>query len=147
MNAKIGRLPFVALFIALLAVIGMAGTGPDDFVTGGGFITGTPSGAKGNFGFNAGIRNGITDGELNYVDHGPNMFHFHSVTITSYQVVNPTTRRFMGTGTIDGTATVNFTCTVSDNGEPGRSDTFQLQLSNGYNASGTLVGGNIQLHL
>ena len=35
---------------------------------------------------------------------------------------------------------------VADKGEPGRTDTFRLQLSNGYSAAGTLDGGNIQLH-
>jgi hypothetical protein len=35
---------------------------------------------------------------------------------------------------------------VSDNGEPGRNDTFAIRLSNGYHASGSLSGGNIQLH-
>ena len=36
---------------------------------------------------------------------------------------------------------------VADNGEPGRNDTFALSLSSSYSASGTLSGGNIQLHL
>jgi hypothetical protein len=32
-------------------------------------------------------------------------------------------------------------------GEPGiGSDTFAIQIANGYSASGTLTGGNIQLH-
>ena len=35
---------------------------------------------------------------------------------------------------------------VSDDGKSGRSDTFALKLSTGYKASGTLGGGNIQLH-
>jgi len=35
---------------------------------------------------------------------------------------------------------------VTDNGEPGRSDTYVLRVSNGYTAGGTLAGGNIQLH-
>jgi hypothetical protein len=35
---------------------------------------------------------------------------------------------------------------VSDQGEPGRNDTFDLTLSTGYHASGTLAGGNIQVH-
>lgn len=36
---------------------------------------------------------------------------------------------------------------VADNGEPGRSDTFEIILSTGYTAAGTLAGGNIQLHV
>ena len=35
---------------------------------------------------------------------------------------------------------------VADNGEPGRNDTFDIQLSNGYMAGGFQSGGNIQLH-
>ena len=42
---------------------------------------------------------------------------------------------------------MTYTVDVTDNGEPGRgSDLFSLRLSNGYTASGTLAGGNIQLH-
>ncbi len=41
---------------------------------------------------------------------------------------------------------VAFVVDVSDNGEPGRQDTFALRLSNGYSAAGTVQGGNIQLH-
>ncbi len=40
-----------------------------------------------------------------------------------------------------------YTATVSDNGEPGRNDTIDLSLSNGYHVSGALGGGNLQLHL
>jgi hypothetical protein len=50
--------------------------------------------------------------------------------------------------TIQGTCTVNkvsgftFTVDVIDNGS-GSSDSFRIRLSNGYDASGTLGGGNI----
>lgn len=43
-------------------------------------------------------------------------------------------------------AALDFTVDVQDNGEPGSADTFSIQLSNGYSASGVLSGGNIQLH-
>jgi len=43
--------------------------------------------------------------------------------------------------------TESFHVTVRDGGEPGRSDTFRLQLlQSGYERSGTLGGGNIQIH-
>src|SRR2546428_13658384 len=47
---------------------------PSDFVTGGGWIVGTPSGAKGNFGVGGGVEKGAFWGHLNYPDHwsGPN---------------------------------------------------------------------------
>src|SRR5207302_8714139 len=44
-----------------------------DFVTGGGWITGTPSGERGTFGVAGGIKNGGLWGHLTYIDHGTNM--------------------------------------------------------------------------
>jgi hypothetical protein len=115
-----------------------------DRVTAGGFITGTPSGARANFGVNA--RNPVApSGHLNYVDHGISM-HVVSTAITAYTIVDATTRTIAGTCTIDGVAGFTFTATLTDLGEPGTSDTFALSLSNGYTSSGTLVGGNVQVH-
>src|SRR2546425_11823634 len=56
-----------------------------DFVTGGGWITGTPSGAKANFGVAGGIKNGAFWGHLNYIDHGNGM-HVKQTAVTSYAV-------------------------------------------------------------
>jgi hypothetical protein len=66
--------------------------------------------------------------------------------VTGYTIVDATTRRITGNADINGVAGT-YTVTVSDNGEPGRNDTFDLSLSTGYTASGSLGGGNIQLHL
>lgn len=115
-----------------------------DFVTGGGYITGTPSGSRANFGVAGGIKNGGLWGHLNYIDHGSAM-HVKGTAVTSYVVINTTTRRITGTAQINGVAGT-YDVVVSDAGEPGTSDTFAITLSNGYSASGTLVGGNIQLH-
>jgi len=60
-------------------------------------------------------------------------------------IVNPTTRRIEGTCEINGVS-ATYRVTVSDNGEPGRQDSFTLELSSGYFATGNLDGGNIQLH-
>jgi hypothetical protein len=115
-----------------------------DFVTGGGWITGTPSGAKANFGVAGGLKNGSLWGHLTYIDHGNGLkVTYHS--ITGYTVVNSTVRLIEGTADANG-EDVTFTVIVADNGEPGTNDTFQIQLSNGYSATGTLGGGNIQLH-
>ena len=115
-----------------------------DKVTAGGFITGTPSAVKANFGLN--VRNpAAPSGHLNYVDHGATLIHVRSTSITTYTIVNPTTRTFTGTCLINGVAGT-FTVTVVDNGEPGIADTFTISLSTSYNASGTLVGGNVQVH-
>jgi hypothetical protein len=62
-------------------------------------------------------------------------------------VVNPTTRHIEGTAQVNGQDGFTYQVDVADNGEPGGSDTFTLQLSGGYGASGPLAGGNIQLHI
>ena len=56
------------------------------------------------------------------------------------------TRQIEGTGVLDDGTTVTFVVVVTDNGEPGSADTFSITLSNGFTASGTLVGGNVQIH-
>src|SRR5213594_428209 len=118
-----------------------------DFVTGGGSITGTPSGAKGNFGVAGGIKNGALWGHLTYIDHGPNGPRVKGTGVTAYGVLSPTTRHIDGTAEIDGQSGFTYHVEVSDNGEPGRDDTFGLTLSNGYAVSGRrLGGGNIKVH-
>lgn len=140
---------------AILVSAGPAGSGgggdeawgvtPDDFITGGGFITGTPSGARGNFGVKGGADDGEFFGHLNYIDHSDGM-HVKATSITGYMAINSVTRQIMGTAEIDGMGGFMFTVVVADNGEPGRDDTFSISLSTGYNANGVLEGGNIQLH-
>lgn len=127
------------------------GAPPCDFVTGGGWITGTPSGAKANFGVAGGIKDGAFWGHLNYIDHGNGM-HVKQTAVTGH-AADPSDadcRIIDYNVTIDGqpgTARVR----VCDKGEPGRNDIFQIQLSTGYFAGGDLGGshpggGNIQLH-
>lgn len=118
-----------------------------DFVTGGGWITGTPSGAKGTFAVAGGIKNGAFWGHLTFVDHGSNGPKVKGTGVTAYVIVNATTRHIEGTAEINGQGGFTYKVDVADNGEPGRNDTFNLSLSNGYTASGSLGGGNIQLHL
>lgn len=130
---------------------GTSGPPPCDFITGGGWITGTPSGAKGNFGVAGGVKNGAFWGHLNYIDHGNGM-HVKATAVTGYEYdpANANCRYIDYNVTIDGqagTARVH----VCDNGEPGRNDIFEIRLSNGYAAGGDLGGnhpggGNIQLH-
>ena len=120
--------------------------GARDFVTGGGWITGTPSGARGNFGVAGGIKNGGFWGHLTYLDHGAGGPRVKGTGVTAYSVLSPTARRIEGSCEINGQGGFTYRVDVADNGEPGRSDTFALRLSNGYSASGTLQGGNIQLH-
>jgi hypothetical protein len=117
-------------------------------VTGGGWIVGTPSGAKASFGVSGGPDGW---GHLNYVDHGTSL-HVRSTAVTAYEEVasDPDVRviRYdVLIGAVAGTAVV----AVTDRGEPGRNDRFEITLSTGYTAGGELGGerpggGNIQLH-
>jgi hypothetical protein len=120
-------------------------------LTGGGWIVGTPSGEKANFGVSGGIRRGEFWGHLNYIDHGTGM-HVRSTAVTGFIVDpnDPDCRIISYDVLIDdtaGTAVVR----ACDKGEPGRNDIFEITLSNGYTAGGDLGGdgpggGNIQLH-
>jgi hypothetical protein len=121
-----------------------AGCIAKDFVTGGGFIT-APSGAKENFGVAGGIKNGAFWGHLTYLDHGTGL-KAKGTGVTAYAITGPTSRHIEGNAEVNGQSGFTYTVDVNDQGEPGRSDTFAITLSNGYSAGGTLVGGNIQLH-
>lgn len=117
-----------------------------DFVTGGGFITGTPSGAKGNFGVAGGIKNGSFWGHLEYIDHGPDGPKVHGTGVTNYLVLSTNTREIDGLAEVNGVDGFTYKVVVTDNGEPGTNDSFSIQLSNGYSAGGKLGGGNIKIH-
>jgi hypothetical protein len=109
-------------------------------VNGGGFID--ADGRK-NFGLNAHADGSGVRGHVNYVDHASGM-HVSSIEVSSL-VCSGTTATIRGTaGTPSGPQL--FRVDVSDLGEPGRSDTFAIQLApSGYTAAGTLAGGNIQV--
>jgi hypothetical protein len=128
-----------------------------DFVTGGGFITGTPSRAKGNFGVGGGIKNdGSLWGHLEYIDHGgSNGPKVHGTGVTKYvtSVPNstPNTREIDGTAEVNGQSGYTYRVVVADNDDLGGNDSFSIDLfdSSGnphYSAGGNLVGGEIQLH-
>lgn len=117
-----------------------------DFVTGGGWIVGTPSGARANFAVAGGVKDGALWGHLNYIDHAPNAPKVKGTGVTHYEVLDATTRRIEGTAEINGQPGFTYRVDVADEGEPGRSDRFTLSLSNGYSAAGDLAGGNLQLH-
>jgi hypothetical protein len=116
-----------------------------DFVTGGGWIRGASS-AESNFGVAGGIRHGAFWGHLTYEDHARNGPKVKGEGVTAYVALDATTRHIEGTARVNGRPGFTYQVDVSDQGEPGRSDTFAIRLSNGYSASGVLGGGNIQLH-
>lgn len=108
-------------------------------ISGAGFIM--LSGQKANFAFEAVKEGPSFSGNLTFHDRNPNL-RVRSLAVTSVQ-------RYGNRAVFSGTCTLNkqpgftFTVTVEDSG-PGSSDTFRINLSNGYEASGTLAGGNIQ---
>ncbi|MHB9143079.1 MAG: post-COAP-1 domain-containing protein, partial [Paludibacter sp.] len=110
-----------------------------DFVTGGGWIN-----DKATFGVSGGIKNGKFWGQLSFNDHKG--MKVKSTGVTGYLVIDAVTRQIDGTARLNGNVPVTYTVIVKDNGEPGLNDSFNLVLSNGYSNSGTLTGGNIQLH-
>ena len=147
-----------------------------DFVTGGGFIF--FNGSRANFGVGGGCKDGSpTFGHLEYVDHGTGL-NVHWTSITGYfdrggngvdDHGQPTgSRRVCGTATTNLFGDVDFAVTVTDAGEPGVNDTFDIRLrepgggaivydtasqcfphflgSRVPCAPGTNGGGNIQLH-
>ena len=89
---------------------------------------------------------------LVYIDHGANM-KVKGTGVMAYGMVDSTGTttppHIEGTCEVDGLA-CTYTVDATDNGEPGRNDTFAIKLSNGYqappgNLDGKLAGGNIQL--
>ncbi len=142
---------------------------PKDFVTGGGFIFCTPSGAEGNFGVGGGVKNGAFWGHLNYLDHGMGL-HVTGTSVTNYFDPSPpsTTRDICGEADTNLFGHVCYRVRVADFGEPGKDDHFGIRLvdcfrtgaelyrttSNqtdgtcdlGAPGSGEPAGGNIQLH-
>src|SRR5665647_1206030 len=111
-----------------------------DFVTGGGWIN-----DKSTFGVSGGIKKNKFWGQLLYNDH--NGVQVKSTEVTNYIVIDAVTRQIEGLAKINGEGSFAYTVVVVDNGEPGRNDSFNIVLSTGYNASGTLNGGNMQLHV
>ncbi|HEV2138813.1 MAG TPA: choice-of-anchor P family protein [Nitrososphaerales archaeon] len=114
-----------------------------DFVTAGGWIA--PSGGKDTFGFHAGYHQDCKlSGHVEYIDHS-NGVRVSTSSVTSYSGTG-NTRTFSGQATVNGVS-MTYTIIATDNGEPGAgNDYFSISLSNGYSASGTLSGGNIEIH-
>jgi hypothetical protein len=115
-----------------------------DFVTGGGSIK-INGKEKATFGVSGGIKNGRFWGSLSYNDHS-NAVKVKSSKVTSYIFIDSVTRQIEGVARINGQGSITYKVILVDNSEPGRNDTFKLELSNGYSASGLLQNGNIQLH-
>ena len=113
------------------------------FVTGGGFLNG-PNG-KQHFVI-AFRENDLNWGHLMYSDKGSGAT-LRAATPFAGAKVYPEGKE--GGGRLAGTTTAGqgFTAHITDNGEPGSADVFDLFSPDGVTlASGTLDGGNIQVH-
>src|SRR5712691_626133 len=119
------------------------------FMTGGGKL-GTGRDIA-TFGFNAGSRGGALHGQLEYIDHGASL-KVHSLSIDSFGLIGETPCvTFSGSARVNNADGYSFTVNrACDNGEPGVGhDTFDISVSGpgvSYSRSGTLTGGNLQLH-
>jgi hypothetical protein len=121
--------------------------GDDDFITGGGFITGTPSGAEASFGVAGGVEvNGRLFGHLEYIDHGGNGVKVHGTSVTRFTVLSTTEREIEGTAEVNGKAGFTYHVIVSDADPDPGTDFFSIELSDGYHASGNLVCGRTEIH-
>jgi hypothetical protein len=124
----------------------LPGSGTGCKVTYGGRIA-TTDGDKATFGGNA--KGAGPSGQEEYQDHGPvSAMNVHSIDVLAVTCsADGLSASIFGTATINGAGTVDYRIDVTDNGEPGRSDTYQIRLSNGYDSGvQTLVGGNVQIH-
>lgn len=112
-------------------------------ITAGGWIPANVS-SKANFGLTAKVNaSGTPSGHLTYQDHAVNRT-VQSTSISSV-VVSGNCATVRGTAKVNGNGSFGFEVLVCDNGEPGNTDTFSITMD-GYTNSGTLGGGNVQLH-
>src|SRR5947209_2416677 len=118
-----GPFPLMRSFIVIGGGGGSGGATCGDFVTGGGWII-TPR-AKGTFGVGGGFRHGEFWGHLEYQDHGTGM-NVHGTGVTAYTATGPTSRHIEGTAEVNGQRGFTYMIDVTDNGEPGRNDTFKI---------------------
>jgi hypothetical protein len=111
-------------------------------VNGGGAIVGASSG-EAKFTLNA-HASGLK-GQNAYIDKGAGV-DFRSTQLTSVTCSAAGAGTIIGAG-VNGKNAVTFTIRAVDNGEPGKTDTLTITLSDGYaNGPKTLTKGNVQVH-
>ncbi len=135
----------VVLALAEAIIDCQAGSGPaGSSTTGGGWIP--ASGGKGTFGVHGGLdSSGLPTGHLVYHDHAVD-FRLESTSISNVTSAGCVTTIFGSGNSSLGPA--DFRVDVTDAGEPGTSDSFQIQVFGAAypGAGGSLGGGNIQQH-
>jgi hypothetical protein len=82
-------------------------------------------------------------GTVSYNDPASSIF-FDSSKITGLSF-NGNQAHLTGIASHTKKKTVTFTIDATDNGTPGTLDTFSIQLSTGYSASGNLTSGDITI--
>ncbi|MBA3366188.1 MAG: Ig-like domain-containing protein [Actinobacteria bacterium] len=115
-------------------------------ISDGGWIT-AANGDRASFGGNAKVaKNGSTQGEQVYQDHGPAQpFTVKSTNILAV-TCSGTEATIYGTATIDGVGQFFFRIQVSDVTKSGKGDRYGILLSNGYySGDQPLRGGNITI--
>lgn len=135
----------------------------EDRVTGDGWISGK-FGGKANFHVEGGndSRKNALEGRLAYDDKGEkgksDDIKVQGTAVTAYSILGPRSRRIEGTAKVNGKSGFTYRVDVTDNGGPGRGrkhtdgdDQFAISIWNAsgalvYSNSGTLGGGNIELH-
>jgi hypothetical protein len=115
-------------------------------VTYGGRIT-AANGDKATFGGNAQAKK--PRGQEQYQDHGPAVaLNVHSLNVLAVTCSrDKTTASIFGTARVRGNGTVDYRIDLKDLGQPGRSDTYRIRLSTGYDSGAqALTGGNVKIH-
>lgn len=122
-----------------------------DFVTGGGWIIPPNATDRANFGVGGGTLGQPGWGHLEYIDHNTGV-KVHGTGVTAYTAPTPTTRHIEGSADYNGQP-ANYKVDVGDNDDatPPEPDSFAIQVLDLsgtplYGASGTLGGGEIQIH-
>ena len=116
-------------------------TGLFDFLTGGGSLLNSLK-ADVNFAVALGLNNGKNWGGFVFNDPTA-LINLEATTITQYIETSATERTILGTGTLNGLSTVNYTLDVIANGQGG--STFTLTLSNGYTITGQVNLGFLHI--
>ena len=141
----IASLTIGVMMLALGASAAFAGTSAGCEVTYGGRITAL-NGDEATFGGNA--TSAGSSGQEQFRDHGPAAaMTVHSIAVTAVTCSpDGTAATILGTAQIGRVGPVRFTINLTDLGK-GRSDTYQLQLSTGYDTGVQhLRGGNVRIH-
>ncbi len=116
--------------------------------SGGGWVG--RNGGKAHFGVDAEYNAGaaLPGGSLSYDDKAGTAA---SATVVERFRISGATATWSGPATVNGATGYRYEVTVTDNGEPGRTDTFEIRLTRpvdptwSYRAGGTLGGGNVRV--